>query len=184
MSLGETVPAGGVVSITAPGTTAGSSRKSTSPITKPAAPRAKAAPSPESPLTSEQQRGVVDACAASLLTSHGLRTLAPDEPAYQGRYDGDPFQRDSAYHQGTVWAWLIGPFVLAHLRVYQDPIAARRMLEPFGDHLCSAGLGTISEIFDGDAPFAAKGCIAQAWSVAEVLRAMEIVEQARGANDA
>jgi predicted glycogen debranching enzyme len=132
---------------------------------------------PESPLTPEQQRGVVDACAASLLTSHGLRSLAPGHPAYRGHYGGGQYERDSAYHQGTVWAWLIGPFVQAHLRVYQDPVAAARFLAPFGDHLASAGLGTISEIFDGDAPFAAKGCIAQAWSVAEVLRALQLVAQ-------
>src|SRR5713226_9556582 len=77
---------------------------------------------PESPLTADQQRAVVDACARQLLTSHGLRSLAPDQPGYQGRYAGSPRQRDGAYHQGTVWGWLLGPFVLAHLRVYGDPV--------------------------------------------------------------
>jgi predicted glycogen debranching enzyme len=132
---------------------------------------------PESPLADAQWRAVVDTCAHALLSSHGLRSLAPSDPAYVGFYGGDQSQRDSAYHQGTVWAWLIGPFVDAHLRVYGDPAAARRFLEPFGDHLSAAGLGTISEIFDGDAPFAPRGCIAQAWSVGEVLRAFAAISR-------
>lgn len=132
---------------------------------------------PESPLFPERQRAVVDACARTLLTSHGLRSLAPGEAAYVGSYGGDQVHRDGAYHQGTVWAWLIGPFVDAHLRVYDDPVAARRLLDPFGDHLRAAGMGTISEIFDGDEPFAPRGCIAQAWSVAEVLRVLDRVER-------
>jgi glycogen debranching enzyme len=127
-------------------------------------------------LEDSQQQAVVDACAHALLTSHGLRSLAPTDPAYVGRYEGDQGHRDAAYHQGTVWAWLIGPFVHAHLRVYRDPVAARRFLLPFSDHLTASGLGSVSEIFDGDAPFAPKGCIAQAWSVAEVLRAFTLVE--------
>jgi len=126
---------------------------------------------PESPLTADQQRAVVDACARQLLTSHGLRSLAPDQPGYQGRYAGSPRQRDGAYHQGTVWGWLLGPFVLAHLRVYGDPVLAASFLEPMARHLEAHGLGTASEIFDGEAPFTPRGCIAQAWTVAEVLRA-------------
>lgn len=126
---------------------------------------------PESPLTPAQQRGVVDACARSLLTSHGLRSLAPDHPQYQGHYGGNPRSRDSVYHQGTVWGWLIGPFALAHLRVYKDPEKAREFLEPMADHLTAHGVGTMSEIFDGDPPFTPRGCIAQAWTVAEALRA-------------
>jgi predicted glycogen debranching enzyme len=118
-----------------------------------------------------RERAIVDTCAHALLTSHGLRSLAPSDPAYVGFYGGDQSHRDGAYHQGTVWAWLIGPFVDAHLRVYDDAAAARRILEPFGDHLVAAGLGTVSEIFDGDAPFVPRGCIAQAWSVGELLRA-------------
>ncbi|WP_392530911.1 amylo-alpha-1,6-glucosidase [Nostoc sp. C117] len=132
---------------------------------------------PESPLTAEQQRQVVDACERSLLTSHGLRSLAINDPQYQGFYGGDQFHRDAAYHQGTVWGWLIGPFVLAHFRVYKDPVAAREFLEPMQHHLCTAGLGSISEIFNGDAPMDPKGCIAQAWSVAEVLRAWLAIEK-------
>src|SRR3989441_9211909 len=87
---------------------------------------------PESPLTPEQQRAVVDVCARRLVTSHGLRSLAQEEPGYQGHYGGAPRERDGAYHQGTVWGWLMGPFVLAHLRVYQDPKAALSFLEPLG----------------------------------------------------
>ena len=134
---------------------------------------------PETTLTSEQQKAVVDTCARHLLTSHGLRSLAPDDPQYRGRYGGSPVDRDGCYHQGTVWAWLLGPFVLAHLRVYNDPQRAAQFLEPMADHLNVHGLGTISEIFDGDAPFQPRGCIAQAWSVAEVLRAWTRIAAAR-----
>jgi predicted glycogen debranching enzyme len=128
---------------------------------------------PESPLSTEQQKAVVDICARRLLTSHGLRSLAQEEPGYLGHYGGGPRERDGAYHQGTVWGWLLGPFVLAHLRVYKDRQAAQSFLEPLGRQITSHGLGTLSEIFDGDAPFAPRGCIAQAWTVAEVLRAWQ-----------
>jgi predicted glycogen debranching enzyme len=126
---------------------------------------------PESPLTLTQQKGVVEACSRSLLTSHGLRSLAPDHADYQGTYGGDQRQRDAAYHQGTVWGWLLGHFVLAHLRVYGNPVKAREFLEPMANHLAAAGIGSLSEIFDGDAPMTPRGCTAQAWTVAEVLRA-------------
>jgi predicted glycogen debranching enzyme len=126
---------------------------------------------PVSPLTPEQQKAVVDVCARRLLTSHGLRSLAPGEPGYAGHYSGDPRERDAAYHQGTVWGWLLGFFALAHYRVYRDREAALRFLEPLGRQIYTSGLGTLSEIFDGDAPFTPRGCIAQAWTVAEVLRA-------------
>jgi predicted glycogen debranching enzyme len=126
---------------------------------------------PHSPLSPEQQRAVVDACARHLLTSHGLRSLSPDDPAYVGHYGGDQRRRDAAYHQGTVWGWLIGPFVRAHLRVYRDPALAQSYLMPLIRHLAGHGVGSISEIFDGDPPFTPRGCIAQAWSVAELLRA-------------
>jgi len=124
-----------------------------------------------SPLTPEQQKAVVDVCARRLLTSHGLRSLAPGEAGYTGHYGGSPRDRDAAYHQGTVWGWLLGPFALAHYRVYRDRQAAMRFLEPLGRQIYSSGLGTLSEIFDGDAPFTPRGSIAQAWTVAEVLRA-------------
>jgi predicted glycogen debranching enzyme len=126
---------------------------------------------PVSPLSREQQKAVVDVCAAKLLTPYGLRSLAPGEPGYQGHYGGGQRERDAAYHQGTVWAWLLGPFALAHQRVYGDRAAAMRFLEGLGPAMQRYGLGTLGEIFDGDAPFAPKGCIAQAWSVGEALRA-------------
>jgi predicted glycogen debranching enzyme len=128
---------------------------------------------PHSPLTPEQQRAVVEVCARRLLTSHGLRTLPADDPRYHGRYNGDRRTRDTAYHQGTVWAWLIGPFVSAHLRVYGDRALARSYLTPLLRHLADAGVGTISEVFDGDPPHAPFACLAQAWSVGEVLRAWQ-----------
>ncbi len=126
---------------------------------------------PESPLSPERRRKVVDACARHLLTSFGLRSLAPGHPQYQGRYEGGMRERDGAYHQGTAWGWLLGPFVLAHFRVYRDPEAARAFLRPMAHHLNDYGVGSIAEIFDGDPPFTSRGCIAQAWSVSETLRA-------------
>jgi predicted glycogen debranching enzyme len=126
---------------------------------------------PQSPLTPEQQKLVVDFCARRLVTSYGLRSLAQGEPSYQGHYGGGVRERDGAYHQGTVWGWLLGPFVLAHLRVYGDRTAALSFLEPLGQQINTYGLGTLSEICDGDPPFTPRGCIAQAWTVGEVLRA-------------
>lgn len=106
-----------------------------------------------------------------LLTPYGLRSLAPDHPDYKSRYDGDLRSRDAAYHQGTVWSWLIGPFLDAWLKVYpEDRAGAHRFLEGFETHLGDAGIGSISEIFDAVDPYTPRGCIAQAWSVAEVLR--------------
>jgi predicted glycogen debranching enzyme len=136
---------------------------------------------PYSPLNAEQQRSVVDACARHLLTAHGLRSLSPDDSDYIGQYVGDRRKRDGAYHQGTVWSWLIGPFVAAHLRVYNDPQQARSYLYPLLHHLADHGVGSISEIFDGDAPFLPRGCIAQAWSVAEMLRLWSLTSEKAGA---
>jgi predicted glycogen debranching enzyme len=121
-------------------------------------------------LDGEAARGVVDAVGHDLLTSYGLRSLSPDEPAYQGAYGGDQLHRDGAYHQGPVWTWLIGAYAWAHYHVYGDPAAALTVLRPFEQHLTDAGLGTISEILEGDPPHLPRGCIAQAWGVAEVLR--------------
>jgi predicted glycogen debranching enzyme len=129
-----------------------------------------------SPRNGGHRWAVVDVCALQLLTSHRLRSLAPGSPGYVGRHGGDPGRRDGAYHQGTVWPWLIGPFVIAHLRVYRDPAQARSYLMPLVQHLADHGVGSISEIFDGDAPFAPNGCFAQAWSVAELLRAWQATE--------
>ena len=125
----------------------------------------------ESPLSPERQKRVVDTCARHLLTSFGLRSLAAGHPDYRGHYGGDQRDRDGAYHQGTVWAWLLGPFALAHFKAYGDAATARSFLAPLADHLGDHGVGFIAEIFDGDPPFAPGGCIAQAWSVAETLRA-------------
>jgi predicted glycogen debranching enzyme len=106
-----------------------------------------------------------------LFTPVGLRSLAQEHPDYKSRYFGDLHARDAAYHQGTIWAWLIGPFIDAWLAVYpEDRHGARRFLEGFVAHLGEACVGSISEIFDGEQPYTPRGCIAQAWSVAEVLR--------------
>jgi len=126
---------------------------------------------PASPLSADRQRLVVDRCARQLLTSYGLRSLAPGEPGYQPRYLGGPRERDGAYHQGTVWGWLLGPFALAYHRVHGDREAARAFLAPMAQHLAEYGLGSIAEVFDAEPPFSPGGCIAQAWSVAETLRA-------------
>jgi glycogen debranching enzyme len=117
---------------------------------------------------------VIGAVREHLLTPAGLRSLAPGHPDFKPRYDGDLRARDAAYHQGTVWAWLIGPFVDAWSRAFpQDQGAMRRMLEEFCDrHLSEACIGSISEVFDAEPPFTARGCAAQAWSVAEVLRCL------------
>lgn len=91
---------------------------------------------------------------------------------------GDQVKRDSRYHQGTVWGWLLGPYVQAHYRVYKNPQQALSLLNPIANHLQTHGLGSISEIFDGDPPFYPRGCFTQAWSVAEILRAwMDISQQ-------
>jgi predicted glycogen debranching enzyme len=129
---------------------------------------------PFSPLTEEAQLGIVAVCQKLLLTPMGMRTLAPGSHDYHGRCAGDQRNRDMAYHQGTVWPWLIGPFITAYVKVRGETDAARKeaaaFIEPFKDHLRKAGLGSVSEIADGDAPFTPRGCPAQAWSVAEILR--------------
>ncbi len=125
---------------------------------------------PEPLLSQPQQRSIVDICGRQLLTSYGLRSLNPDDNHYHGNYGGNQYQRDSAYHQGTTWGWLLGTFISAHLRVYGNRAAAREFLEPMANHVCNHGIGSLSEIFDGEAPFTPRGCIAQAWTVAEVLR--------------
>jgi glycogen debranching enzyme len=122
-------------------------------------------------LEERRWRAVVDAVGRRLLTPYGLRTLAPEEPEYRRDYYGNLRTRDAAYHQGTVWPWLIGHFIDAWLRVYDDRLRARAMLAAFVDHLATAGVGSVSEICDAEPPFRPRGCIAQAWSVAEVLRA-------------
>jgi glycogen debranching enzyme len=127
-------------------------------------------------LSPGQIRAVVDCCGRVLLTSYGLRSLSANDPAYIGRYRGDARQRDAAYHMGTVWAWLLGPFARAHYRAYGDARLAQSFLDPLAQALNGACLGTVSEIFDGDAPHSARGCFAQAWSVAEILRSWLYLE--------
>jgi predicted glycogen debranching enzyme len=129
---------------------------------------------PHTMLTPDRAQNVVDSVERNLLTPYGVRTLSPQDPKYRGRCDGDQHSRDTAYHQGTVWAWLIGPFLTARFRVYGKDAEqlefARKLLGNFDAHLREAGLNQISEIFDGDFPHRPRGCIAQAWSVAEILR--------------
>ena len=122
-------------------------------------------------LARELWAPVLDVVVDRLLTPMGLRTLAPGEPEYKPRYDGDLRSRDAAYHQGTVWAWLIGPFVDAWLKVYPHRRdEAKALLDAFTAHLGEACIGSVSEIFDAEAPYTPRGCVAQAWSVAELLR--------------
>lgn len=132
---------------------------------------------PHSPLEEQVQRQVLNQCGQELLCSYGLRSLSPSHPDYQPYYQGGVRARDGAYHQGTVWAWLLGHYALAHYRVHGDAASAQSLLEPLGDHLWDAGLGTISEIFDGAPPHVPKGAPAQAWSVACVLQAWWQLEQ-------
>jgi predicted glycogen debranching enzyme len=133
-------------------------------------------------LPPEHMRAVVDTCAQELLTSYGLRTLSPKDSGFIGRYEGDAWQRDAAYHMGTAWAWLLGPFARAHFRVYGDARLAQSYLEAMAEHVDGACIGTVSEIFDGDAPHSARGCFAQAWSVAETLRAWVFLERKAAKN--
>ncbi|MGH7117203.1 MAG: amylo-alpha-1,6-glucosidase [Stellaceae bacterium] len=134
-----------------------------------------------SPLDAGMQGAILRRCGEALVTSYGLRSLAQGDAAYRALYHGTVTERDGAYHQGTVWAWLLGPWALAHYRVHGDAAAAQRFLEPIGDHLADAGLGQVSEIFDADPPHTPRGCPAQAWSVAGVLEAWWRLERAKSA---
>lgn len=130
-------------------------------------------------LEESQARAVVDSCARELLTPVGLRSLARGEPHYAPRFAGGPLQRDGAYHQGTVWSWLLGPFVLAHHAVYGDADHALALLGAAAAHLDEACVGQVSEVFDAEAPFTPGGCCAQAWGVAETLRAWDLLTRSR-----
>ena len=137
---------------------------------------------PHSILGQDRARKVVRKVEEHLLTPFGLRSLAPGDPQYRGSYSGGPADRDGAYHQGTVWPWLLGPFITAYVKANGRSEEARRQaqawLSSLESHLAEAGLGHVSEIFEGDAPHRPCGCIAQAWSVAEILRVY--VEDVRG----
>ena len=125
-------------------------------------------------LPPERARAVVEVVERELLTPVGLRTLPRSDPRYVPHYRGDQRSRDSSYHQGTVWPWLMGPFITSYMRVHTSRTAKAKMaawLENFAQHLSQAGLGQVSEIFDADPPYTPRGCYAQAWSVAELLRA-------------
>ena len=126
------------------------------------------------PIEHTTRQQIVNVAREKLLTPYGLRSLAPEDSRYAGRYIGSPLERDGVYHQGTIWPWLIGPFVGAHLHAFGRPHEARGLLEPIAQHLLEGGLGSISEILDGDTPFTPRGCPWQAWSVAEVLRAWKL----------
>jgi predicted glycogen debranching enzyme len=128
-------------------------------------------------LQAQRARAVVDTCARELLTPVGLRSLSPRDPRYCGTYSGGPRERDSIYHQGVVWSWLLGPFALAHYQAYSDANHAKALLEGIASHLDEACLGTISEILEGSPPHRPRGCMAQAWSVGETYRAWHYLER-------
>ena len=134
---------------------------------------------PYSPLAPAVQAAVVAQCARELLCSYGLRSLAPGHPDYRPDYRGGVWERDGAYHQGTVWAWLLGHFALADYRVQGDAARVQAWLAPIGDHLLDAGLGTVSEVFEAAPPHLPCGAPSQAWSVACVLEAWTRLERAR-----
>ena len=124
-------------------------------------------------VSTERSQSILRVVERELLTSRGLRTLSPGDPNYIGRYEGGPNSRDGAYHQGTVWPWLMGPYITAYIKTFGSKVgreSATAWLENFEAHLHEACLGQVSEIFDGDAPHTPRGCVAQAWSVAELLR--------------
>ncbi len=136
-----------------------------------------------SPLDLAARKAVVRVCGRELLTSHGLRTLAPRHGEFCPYYIGNLQERDGAYHQGTVWAWLLGHYALADYQVHGDAALAQSWLEPIGDHLSDAGLGMVSEIFDGAPPHQPRGTPAQAWSVACTLEAWLRLERLKNARN-
>jgi len=123
-------------------------------------------------LPKDKARSVLAVVERALVTPYGLRSLAPEDPSYRGRYEGTPMEREASYHQGTVWSWLLGPYADALAATLGAPgkTKARKAIQGLAPHLFEAGLGSISEIFDGDAPHTPRGCPAQAWSVGEALR--------------
>lgn len=123
-------------------------------------------------VPADRAKSILNVVERELLTPYGLRTLSPSDPAYCHHCNGSQVDRDSAYHQGTIWPWLMGPFITAHVRAYGLTDKALSLLSAFEDHWRQAGIGSISEIMDADAPFAPRGCVAQAWSVAEMIRVL------------
>src|SRR5262249_40057429 len=123
-------------------------------------------------VSPERALRIVEIVERHLLTPFGLRSLSPMDPKYRGRYEGDPATRDGAYHQGTVWPWLLGPFITAYLEVHGQSANSRKQalqwLSPFRKFTENEGIGQLPEVFDGDAPHRPGGCIAQAWTIAEI----------------
>ena len=134
---------------------------------------------PYSPIPDEMKRRILQAVESELLTPKGLRTLAPKNPLYKAHYEGDQFTRDKAYHQGTVWPWLLGHYIEANFRVYgkQFLATAKELVAGFEEDMTVYGICSIAEVYDGDPPHAQNGCISQAWSVAEILRSMKLIEK-------
>ncbi len=132
---------------------------------------------PYSPLNENQKAAVLEVVKTNLLTTRGLRTLAPSNAAYKGYYQGNQYQRDNAYHQGTVWPWLLGHFVEGYLKIHgkSGKNMIEKLIKGFDDTMAQYGVGTIAEIYDGDPPHRPKGAISQAWSIAELLRIKELV---------
>ncbi|NMB51101.1 MAG: amylo-alpha-1,6-glucosidase, partial [Bacteroidales bacterium] len=134
---------------------------------------------PYSMLSKEQMKSVLDIADKELVTPRGLRTLSPANKFYKGTYFGDQEERDSAYHQGTVWPWLLGPFCEGWLRVYgkQGVQKVKKLIYGLEEVMDEHGITTLSEIHDGDPPHAPRGTISQAWSVGEVLRIIDLLEK-------
>lgn len=138
-----------------------------------------AASLPYSPIDDEMKRFVVDVVERELLTPKGLRTLAPKNPEYKGRYEGDHVNRDLAYHQGTVWPWLLGHFMEAYFNIHGKAAIplGQKLIESFRSEMCTHGICSIAEVYDGDPPQRPNGSISQAWSVAEIIRVLKLVEK-------
>ncbi len=138
-----------------------------------------AASLPYSPISDEVKEKVLNAVKRELLTAKGLRTLSPKNPLYQGRYEGDQATRDSAYHQGTVWPWLLGHYVEANFKLYGKAFiaTAKEIASSFEEDITLYGIGSVSEVYDGDPPQQPNGCISQAWSIGELMRILQMIEE-------
>ena len=128
-----------------------------------------------SPLNQYQKRNIIDICGKNLVSFFGVKSLSKNSNDYKNKYIGTPFERDSAYHQGTIWSWLLGNYAIAYYNVTLNAYVAIGFLEPLEKHINEAGIGFISEIFDAESPYKPRGCIAQAWGVAETLRAWKFL---------
>jgi predicted glycogen debranching enzyme len=128
-----------------------------------------------SPLNQYQKRNIIDICGKNLVSFFGVKSLSKNSHDYKNKYFGTPFERDCAYHQGTIWSWLLGNYAIAYYNVTLNASVAIGFLEPLEKHINEAGIGFISEIFDAESPYHPRGCIAQAWGVAETLRAWKFL---------